>query len=40
MTPKGHSVIRDHHDLHDSKGPSDPYVRFDLVYDPKTSQGP
>ena len=40
MTRIGHSVIRDRRDFHEPKGYGDPYGRFDLVYDPKRSQGP
>ena len=39
MTPKGHRVIRGHHDLYDPKCYGDLYGQFNLVYDPKMSQG-
>ena len=40
MTPKGHGVIRDRHDLlYDPKGHGDLCGRFDLVYDPKKVTG-
>ena len=40
MTQKGHSVIRGRHDLfYDSIGVGDLCDRFDIVTDPKRSQG-
>ena len=40
MTPKGHRVIKGHcYLLYDPKGHVDLCVWFDLVYDPKSSQG-
>ena len=39
MTPKGHRIIRDRHDLlHDPKSHGDFFGRFDLVHDHKRSQ--
>ena len=40
MTPKGHGVIEGRRDLlYDPNGHGDLCGRFDLVYDPKRSQG-